>query len=106
MKSVDPLKKSRSDARIMLHDLDYLLAKLNWMRGEHIWLNGLRYFWTNAFGHGLLVSLHRQTGEQRWFDQAEELVSEVERVLGLQRDFASAKRPTAKANTITTSLCG
>jgi hypothetical protein len=38
-------------------DIDYVLAKLTWMRQQRIWPNGLRYLWTDAFGVILLVSL-------------------------------------------------
>jgi hypothetical protein len=69
----------------MLREIDYVLAKLDWMRAEGIWPNGLRYLWTDAFGVVLLVSLYRELGEQRWLDQAEELVADVERVLGRAR---------------------
>lgn len=69
----------------MLHDTDYVLRKLEWMRAERIWPNGLRYLWTDAFGVVLYLSLHRETGEQRWLDEAERLVAEVERVLGRPR---------------------
>jgi hypothetical protein len=64
---------------------DYVLAKLDWMRAEKIWPNGLRYLWTDAFGVVLLVSLYRELGEERWLDQAEALVADVERVLGRPR---------------------
>lgn len=64
---------------------DWVLAKLDWMRGERIWPNGLRYLWTDAFGVVLLASLYRATGEQRWLDEAEWVVKEVERVLGRKR---------------------
>ena len=40
-----------------LKDIDYVLAKLAFMRAERIWPNGLRYLWTDAFGLVLLVSL-------------------------------------------------
>ena len=43
---------------MLLHDLDYVLKKLHWMRDQHIWPNGLRYLWTDAFGLVLLVSLY------------------------------------------------
>ena len=33
-----------------LKDIDYVLAKLRWMREMRIWPNGLRYLWTDAFG--------------------------------------------------------
>ncbi|NNH65301.1 hypothetical protein HLI17_18740 [Rhizobium laguerreae] len=71
----------------MLRDMDYVLAKLDWMRSERIWPNGLRYLWTDAFGVVLYLSLYRQTGEERWLDAAEELVGEVGRVLGRPRGY-------------------
>ncbi|UWM85714.1 glycoside hydrolase family 76 protein [Rhizobium sp. SRDI969] len=67
--------------------MDYVLAKLDWMRSERIWPNGLRYLWTDAFGVVLYLSLYRQTGEERWLDAAEELVGEVGRVLGRPRGY-------------------
>lgn len=69
----------------MLQQIDYVLAKLKWMRDERIWPDGLRYLWTDAFGLVLLVSLYRRLGEESWLDQAEELVAAVERVLGRPR---------------------
>ncbi len=33
-----------------MKDIDYVLAKLAFMRSERIWPNGLRYLWTDAFG--------------------------------------------------------
>ncbi len=41
-----------------LQDIDTVLSKLAWMRAEHIWPNGLRYLWTDAFGVVLLASLY------------------------------------------------
>src|SRR4051812_11586790 len=69
----------------MLHDVGYVLAKLDWMRAERIWPNGLRYLWTDAFGVVLYMSLYRELGEARWLDAAERLVAEVERILGRPR---------------------
>jgi hypothetical protein len=66
-------------------DIDYVLAKLKWMRAEQIWPNGLRYLWTDAFGVILLVSLYQELGEQHYLDQAEDLIADVERVLGRER---------------------
>ena len=63
-------------------DLDYVLRKLHWMEGEHIWPNGLRYLWTDAFGLTLYVSLFRATGDERWLERAKRLVAEVDRILG------------------------
>lgn len=65
--------------------LEKVLAKLAWMRDEKIWPDGKRYLWTDAFGVVLLVSLYRETGEQRWLDEAERVVREVDRVLGRPR---------------------
>jgi hypothetical protein len=63
------------------------------MRTERIWPNGLRYLWTDAFGLVLYVSLYRQTGEQRWLDQAKWLVGEVDRVLGRERGYRIGEAP-------------
>ena len=52
------------------------------MRERRIWPNGLRYLWTDAFGVVLLVSLYRILGEERYLDEAEWVVAEVDRVLG------------------------
>jgi hypothetical protein len=69
----------------MLRAAAYVLHKLEWMQAERIWPNGRRYLWTDAFGVVLYVSLYRELGEQRWLQGAEELVAEVERVLGRPR---------------------
>ena len=69
------------------HDIDYVLAKLRWMRTEGIWPNGLRYLWTDAFGLVLFASLYRITGEQSWLDDADWLIREVDRVLGRPRGY-------------------
>src|SRR5215213_10150530 len=65
----------RSGCSAMLRDVGYVLAKLDWMRAERIWPNGLRYLWTDAFGVVLLVSLYHQLREQRWLDEAEWVVA-------------------------------
>jgi len=77
----------------MLCEIDYVLAKLDWMRAQRIWPNGLRYLWTDAFGVVLFVSLYRELGEQRWLDQAEELIGNVERVLGRRRGIRIGEAP-------------
>lgn len=77
----------------MLHDVDYVLAKLRWMRHERIWPNGLRYLWTDAYGVVLYVSLFRETGEEHWLDEAERLVDDVERVLGRPRGLRIGEAP-------------
>ena len=42
-----------------------------------------RYLWTDAFGVVLLVSIHEELNEQKYLDEAEWVVAEVERVLSL-----------------------
>ena len=69
----------------MLRDVDYVLAELEWMRRERVWPNGLRYLWTDAFGVVLYLSLHQETGQGHWIEDAEQLVADVERVLGRPR---------------------
>ena len=68
-----------------LKGIDYVLAKLAFMRAEHIWPNGLRYLWTDAFGLVLLVSLYEELKQQQFLDEAVALESEVQRVLGRKR---------------------
>lgn len=65
-----------------LKDIDYVLAKLAFMRSERIWPNGLRYLWTDAFGVVLLASLYEELKQRQFLDEAESLVADVERVLG------------------------
>jgi hypothetical protein len=77
----------------MLRDLDYVRAKLDWMRQQEIWPNGLRYLWTDAFGLVLLLSLHRDLGEERYLDEAEHLVRDVTRVLGRPRGLRIGEAP-------------
>jgi hypothetical protein len=77
----------------MVNDIPYVLARLDWMRRERIWPNGLRYLWTDAFGVVLYLSLYQQTGEERWLDEAERLVAEVDRVLGRPRGLRIGEAP-------------
>jgi hypothetical protein len=59
-----------------------VLERLGWMRERRIWPNGLRYLWTDAFGVVLLVSLRNLLRDERYLDQAEWVISEVDRILG------------------------
>lgn len=69
----------------MQHEIEHVLDGLAWMRHERIWPNGLRYLWTDAFGVVLLVSLRNELSDDGFLDQAEWVVGEVDRVLGLPR---------------------
>jgi hypothetical protein len=62
--------------------VETVLARLHWMRSQRIWPNGLRYLWTDAFGVALLVSLRDALGDDRYLDEAEWVVDDVDRVLG------------------------
>jgi hypothetical protein len=74
-------------------NIPYVLNKLNWLRSERIWPNGLRYTWTDAFGVVLLVSLYAELGEQRFLNEAEWLVAEIERVFGRRRGIRIKEAP-------------
>ncbi|MEX2286402.1 MAG: hypothetical protein WD648_04880 [Planctomycetaceae bacterium] len=80
----------------MPHDIDKVLGKLEWMRRERIWPNGLRYLWTDAFGVVLLVSLCEELGEDRYLKEAERVVAEVDRVLGRPRGIRIGEEPDRK----------
>ena len=73
--------------------LEKVYRKLDWMREQGIWPNGLRYLWTDAFGVVLLTSLYRQTGDRSYLDQAEWVVAEVKRVLGRPRGIRIGEAP-------------
>jgi hypothetical protein len=53
----------------------------------------LRYLWTDAFGLVLLVSLYAELKDERFLDEAEWLVAEVERVLGRERGLRIGEEP-------------
>jgi hypothetical protein len=74
-------------------DIPYVLEKLSWMRAERIWPNGQRYTWTDAFGVVLLVSLYEELGKPRFLDEAEWVVSDVDRVLGRPRGIRIGEAP-------------
>lgn len=76
-----------------LRDIRYVVDKLQWMRDERIWPNGLRYLWTDAFGLVLYVSLHRATRDEKWLDCAKQLVTDVDRVLGRPRGYRIGEAP-------------
>ena len=74
-------------------EIGYVLHKLNWMREEQIWPNGMRYLWTDAFGVVLLVSLYTELDDGRFLDEAEWVVAEVDRVLGRTRGIRIGEEP-------------
>ena len=63
------------------------------MRERRIWPNGRRYLWTDAFGVVLLVSLYRILGENRYLEEAEWVVAEVDRVLGRRAGIRIGEAP-------------
>ena len=76
-----------------LAETGYVLGKLNWMRARHIWPNGFRYLWTDAFGVVLLVSLYRELERREFLDEAEWVVADVDRVLGRPRGIRIGEEP-------------
>jgi len=52
----------------LCHDVDYVLSKLDWMRDQEIWPNGLRYLWTDSFGVVLLASLFDELKDEACLD--------------------------------------
>src|ERR1043165_7852087 len=83
----------RCGSRAMSTAVDYVLAKLDWMKRERIWPNGLRYLWTDAFGVVLLVSLYVESGDRAYLDEAESVVADVDRVLGRDRGIRIGEAP-------------
>jgi hypothetical protein len=77
----------------MPRNIEYVLSWLDRMRRERIWPNGLRYLWTDAFGVVLLVSLRNQLADDRFLQQAEWVVGEVDRVLGRPRGIRIGQQP-------------
>ncbi len=77
----------------MTEDIDKVLAKLDWMREQRIWPNGMRYLWTDAFGVVLLVSLYHRLKLPKFLEQAQLVVAEVERVLGRPRGIRIGEAP-------------
>jgi hypothetical protein len=73
--------------------IEFVLDKLRWMQAEHIWPDGLRYLWTDAFGVILLASLYRATAKEEFLDEAERVVAEVDRVLGRPRGIRIGEEP-------------
>lgn len=63
------------------------------MRNHRIWPNGLRYLWTDAFGVVLLVSLYESLNDKKYLTEAEELIAEVERILGRERGIRIGEEP-------------
>lgn len=74
-------------------DIEYVLNKLNWMRALQIWPNGSRYLWTDALGVVLLISLSDELGEDKFLDEAQWVVAEVNRVLGRPRGIRIGEEP-------------
>ena len=74
-------------------EIGYVLDKLRWMRAEHIWPNGLRYLWTDAFGVVLLASLYDALARDEFLDEAERVIVEVDRVLGRPRGIRIGEEP-------------
>ena len=89
-----------------MHDIEYVLTKLSWMREQRIWPNGLRYLWTDAFGLVLLVSLYRDLHEEWYLDDAEALVWTLIECWVGDAAFALARLQTGTVSIFTIWRCG
>ncbi len=78
---------------MMLTDIATVFEKLDWMEDQHIWPNGKRYLWTDAFGLVLLVSLYNEFEDNRFLEKAERLVVDVDRVLGRPKGYRIGEEP-------------
>jgi hypothetical protein len=76
-----------------LKDITVVQERLARMREARIWPNGLRYLWTDAFGVVLLTSLWQELHVDRYLEDAEWVVAEVERVLGRRRGIRIGEEP-------------
>lgn len=72
---------------------ELVLAKLWELRQQRIWPNGRRYLWIDAFGVVLLVSLYHTLREEKYLDEAEWVVAEVERILGRSKGIRIGEAP-------------
>ncbi len=70
-----------------------VLRQLQWMQQQQIWPNGMRYLWTDAFGVVLLLSLRNELQDDQYLQQAEQVVTDVERVLGRPRGIRIGEAP-------------
>jgi hypothetical protein len=70
-----------------------VLQKMDWMRANKIWPNGLRYLWTDAYGVCNLLSLYHELGDDKYLKEAENLISEVYRVLGRRKGLRIGEEP-------------
>ena len=73
----------------MTANIRKVLSKLDWMREQRIWPNGMRYLWTDAFGVVLLVSLYNELRQKKFLDEAQRVVADVERVLRSPARFSN-----------------
>ena len=75
--SQSTLHHRKTETGMHLHEIDYVLAKLRWMREHRVWPKRFALLWTDAFGLTLLLSsLYSEFDEQAYSDDAEKLVSE------------------------------
>jgi hypothetical protein len=77
----------------MISNFQKVLRKLEWMKNEGIWPNGKRYLWTDSYGIILLVSLYKETKEEKFLNDAEFVVGEVKRVLGRSKGVRIGEEP-------------
>lgn len=72
--------------------LELVLDRLGRIREYGIWPHGPRDLWPDALGVILLVSIHRELGEDWILAEAEWVAQEVDRVLGRRKGIRTAER--------------
>lgn len=77
----------------MLTDISTVFDRLEWMDDQGIWPNGQRYLWTDAFGLVLFLSLYNEFNDERFLEKAEQLVADVDRVLGRPKGMRIGEAP-------------
>ena len=95
-----------NELRPVPREIEETLRKLDWMRREGIWPNGLRYLWTDAFGVVLLVSLAEDLRDDGTWTRRSGWWRRSRGCSAGRAASASARPPIAMASTSTTSRCG
>ena len=58
---------------VRIKNVPKVLQKLEWMKKNKIFPNGKRYLWTDSFGVVNYVSLYRETKDEKYIAEAEDV---------------------------------
>jgi hypothetical protein len=79
--------------------LDLVLQRLDQLRDFGVWPQGSRDLWTDGLGVICLLSVYRDTGDEKALREAEWVAREVDRVLGRRRGIRTAERMDDRGQT-------